>query len=285
MGWTRAVNFDSIALDADHSTPSDNERNVEDVKISVALTPNLLREPRGHAVAVVDVLRASTMLVTMFERGLLRAIVTNTINDARQQALRNFSLLCGEVKSLQPAGFDYGNSPSQIAAVDLKGKSAVVFTTNGTRAIAAARDAPALAIGSLRNRRACARKLLCEATRLNVDIAIVCAGNERGTAFSLEDTVAAGAIVEAIRDADATVAMTDESWAAFHLWRWYGGDALRALHQSAHGRTLEALGFEQDLRFAAELDSSECVPVLSREDEADVLRVSKASAASSTSEL
>jgi len=248
------------------------------VKISVALTPNLLREPHSHAVAVVDVLRASTTLVTMFERGLLRAIVTNTIKDARQQALRNFSLLCGEVRSLQPAGFDYGNSPSRMSEADFKGKSAVVFTTNGTRAIAAAREAPALAIGSLRNRRACARKLLCEATRLNVDIAVVCAGNDRGMTFSLEDTVAAGAIVEAIRDADASVAMTDESWAAFHLWRWYDGDAMRALHQSAHGRALAALGFEQDLRFAAEVDSSECVPVLSREDEADVLRVSKASA-------
>src|SRR5438552_5095679 len=152
------VNFDSISLDAALSTASHNQRSLEDVKISVALTPNLLREPQSHAVAVVDVLRASTTLVTMFERGLLRAIVTNTIRDARQQALRNFSLLCGEVRSLQPAGFDHGNSPSQISDADFSGKSAVVFTTNGTRAIAAARDAPVLAIGSLRNRRACARK-------------------------------------------------------------------------------------------------------------------------------
>ena len=74
---------------------------------------------------------------------------------------------------------------------------------------------------------------------------------------------------------DASVAMTDESWAAFHLWRWYDGDAMRALRQSAHGRALAALGFEQDLEFAAQLDSSECVPVLSREDDADVLRAQK----------
>ncbi len=242
------------------------------MKVTVALTPKLLPEPKGHTIAVVDVLRASTVVVTMFDRGLLRAIVAGTLKDARQLALRNFSLLVGEIKSLQPAGFDFGNSPAALAEADLKGKSAVVFTTNGTRALGAVRGAPAVAVGALTNRRACAHMLLCEAGKRNTDIAIVCAGNERGTAFSLEDTVAAGAIVEAICESDASVAMTDSSWAALHLWRWYQGDAMRAFKQSAHGRALIGLGLEQDLRCAAQVDSSESVPLLSDENDVNVLR-------------
>ena len=88
--------------------------------------------------AVVDVLRATTSLVTMFDRGLARAIIPDTLRDARALALSHFSLLCGESKALPLAGFDYGNSPAEFATLSLKDKSAVLWTTNGTKAIAAA---------------------------------------------------------------------------------------------------------------------------------------------------
>jgi 2-phosphosulfolactate phosphatase len=242
------------------------------MRITVALTPGLMREPAGHAVAVIDVLRASSSLVAMFDRGLLRAIVAGSLRDARGLALRNFSLLCGEVKSAPPAGFDYGNSPAEFSALSLKGKSAVLFTTNGTKAIAAASGAPVVAAAAFVNRGAASRRLLAEASARKLDIGIVCAGTEGGRAFSLEDSAAAGAIVEAVHEADATVALSDEAWATYHLWRWYRGDAIRVFRESAHGRALLALGFEQDLRYAAQLDVSESVPLLYRDDDTLVLR-------------
>ncbi len=242
------------------------------MKITVALTPRLLREPRRHAVAVVDVLRATTSIITMLEGGLLRAIVTDNLRQARKLALNNFSLLCGEIRSTPPAGFDYGNSPAEFAGLSFKGKSAVVFTTNGTRALTAAAEAPVVLAAALTNRRAAAQRLVGEAARRGMDAAVVCAGVERGTAFSLEDTAAAGAIVEAVRQFDPAVELTDESWAALHLWRWYRGDAMRMFGQSAHGRTLRELGFEADLRYAAQVDIFESVPVLYDDGDTKVLR-------------
>ena len=252
------------------------------MKITVALTPKLLKEPRQHAVAVVDVLRATTSLVTMFEGGLLRAIISDNLQQARKLALSNFSLLCGEIKAVQPPGFDYGNSPAQFATLSFKGKSAVLFTTNGTRAIIASAEAPFALAAALLNRRAAAERLLAEAARRGLDVAVVCAGVERGTAFSLEDTAAAGAVVEAALEADATLHMTDESWAALHLWRWYRGDAMRAFRQSAHGRGLLGLGFEADLRAAARLDASTCVPVLYDDHGVRVLRAQAPKPAAAT---
>lgn len=240
--------------------------------MSVALTPRLLREPQQHAVAVVDVLRATTSLVAMFERGLLRAIVSDNIQQARRLSRENFSLLCGEVKAAQPPGFDFGNSPADMAAASFRGKSAVIFTTNGTRAFKSSAEAPVVVAAALTNRRAAAMRLLAEAAKRDVDLAVVCAGAERGAAFSLEDSVAAGAIVETVHELDETVALTDGAWAALHLWRWYRGDAMRAFRQSSHGRELLALGFERDLQFAARLDASETVPVLYEEGDLLVLR-------------
>lgn len=231
------------------------------MRMTVALTPRLLREPERHAIAVVDVLRASTSLVTMFDRGLIRAIVAETLRDARNLALRNFSLLCGERESNPLPGFDYGNSPSEFSESSFRGKSAVLWTTNGTRAIAAASPAPFVAAGALVNRTAVAQRLVAEAARRKIDVAVVCAGLERGVAFSLEDTVAAGAIVEAARET-ADVELSDSAWAAMHLWRWYRGDAMRAFRHSAHGRALAAIGYENDLRFSAQVDLYDKVPTL-----------------------
>ena len=209
----------------------------------------------------------------MFDGGLLRAIISSNIQDARKLAARNFSLLCGEVKAEQPPGFDYGNSPAQFSGLSFKGKSAVLFTTNGTRALASAAEAPFVSVAALRNRRAVAARLVDEAVRRHVDIAVVCAGVERGKAFSLEDTAAAGAIVEAATEADGALAMTDEAWAAMHLWHWYRGDAMRMFRQSAHGRHLLGIGFEEDLRYAAEVDASDVVPLLYDDGGVKVVRV------------
>ena len=243
------------------------------MKITVALTPRMLRNPRDHAVAVVDVLRATTSIITMLEGGLLRAIVSSNVQQARKLALANFSLLCGEVRSRPPAGFDYGNSPAEFAALSFKGKSAVIFTTNGTRAFTEAAAAPVVLAAALTNRRAAAQRLIAEAASRGLDAAVVCAGVERGTAFSLEDTATAGAIVDAAREHDSAITLTDEAWAALHLWRWYRGDALRMFGQSSHGRALRELGFEADLAYAAQLDIIESVPILYHDGDTKVLRV------------
>lgn len=249
------------------------------MQIEVALTPKLLRHPNLYAVAVVDALRATTSLIAMHENGLLRSIITENIQQARKLSRANFSLLCGEVRAVPPAGFDYGNSPAEFAAMSFAGKSAVLMTTNGTRAITSAADAPFVAAGALTNRTAVAQRLLDEANKRNLDIAIVCAGTERGLVFSLEDSVAAGAIVEAAQAADSTLHLADSAWAALHLWRWYKGDALRAFRQSRHGRALAEKGFEKDLAFASRVDSSQVVPWLHAENGMHVMRTRKPRAA------
>ena len=243
------------------------------MKIAVAMTPRLMREPKAHAVAVVDVLRATSSLVTMFERGLLRALISPTLREARQLALRNFSLLCGESKMVPIAGFDYGNSPSQFDALSLNGKSAVLWTTNGTKALGAAAESPAVFAAALLNRTAAARRLLDEARKRKLDALVLCAGHEKGAAFSLEDTVTAGAIVDAAREIDPDLKLSDDAWAAVHLWRWYEGDAMRAFRHSAHGRALVGAGFIGDLQYAAQVDVFESVPVLYDEDGVKTLRV------------
>src|SRR3972149_1101559 len=104
-----------------------------ELRLDVALLPNLIREARS-AFAVVDVLRASTSIVTLLERGVPAVIPAAGLEEAR--ALRKRlpgHLLCGEQDGLAPPGFDYGNSPTEFAAASLDARPAILAPSNGTR--------------------------------------------------------------------------------------------------------------------------------------------------------
>lgn len=197
---------------------------------------------------VVDVLRASSSIVTLLERGCERVVAAADIADARRLKQRLPShLLCGEADGLPPDGFDYGNSPVEFSRLDLAGKSIILATTNGTRVIAdCADEASAVLVGCLLNRKAVAQAAVLLAKKLGADIAVVCAGD---AGSSGEDLAAARAIVDVVRGS-----------AALEF------DAGREVLESRHAEELRAIGLGDDVEFCARLDVSEVVPVLQVED-------------------
>ncbi len=218
---------------------------------------------------MIDVLRASTSVVTLLAGGAQEIAVAESPSAARRIARREPGryVLCGEVDGLTPRGFDYGNSPSEFAALDVTGQRFILSTTNGTRALQRLATSPLVLVGALVNAAAVMRTLLAEAGARRLDAALVCAGLSRGKRLSLEDAVAAGALVDsALNDAaQASLELTDGALVAHRLYRAYRGDALAAFRRSEHGRALIALGFAHDLEFCAQADRFDAVPRLRRE--------------------
>jgi 2-phosphosulfolactate phosphatase len=233
---------------------------------------------------VLDVLRASSTIVTLLERGAHPLYVAGTVDAARALAegLPDRPLLCGESDGLPPPGFDYGNSPTELGALDLRGRGTVLATSNGTRALAALAAAPAVLIGCFLNATAVAASAAALARRQRADVALVCAGDNSGTQFSLEDALAAGCIVDRLWPAEApatsTVALDDGARAAWHLYHSYAaratpsGAAALAFAEAVHGRELEALGLGHDLAYCARVDASAVVPELLQQEAALLLR-------------
>jgi 2-phosphosulfolactate phosphatase len=239
------------------------------VRLDVAPVPALLADLSGQVCIVVDILRASSTIVTMLEREAQEVLLAPTIAEARRlhQELPGH-LLCGEEGGLPPPGFDYGNSPSEFNALDLKGQRIILCTSNGTRATLAAAGAPLVLVGCLLNATAAAAAAWSEAAARGLGIAIVCAGEEGGSAFAAEDSLGAGAIVDAIvqqglRRPNAPE-MTHEACAALEHYRAERGREGTALQETAHGRDLLALGLGQDLAFCAQRDKFAAVPRLER---------------------
>ena len=176
-------------------------------------------------------------------------------------------LLCGEAFGLAPRGFDYGNSPSEFAEIDVRGRRIILSTTNGTKALRWLAASPVVRVGALLNATAAVATLLDEARSRGLDAAIVCSGLEAGNAFSLEDAFVAGALVEnAVEQSrqkkGSDLALSDASMAACRLYQSYQGDALACFREAEHGRSLIAIGLGRDLEFCAQVDRYDAVPRL-----------------------
>lgn len=118
------------------------------------------RRARG-TVVIVDVFRAFTTAAVAFSRGAARIIMVAEPDEALALKARGLGDLCvGEVNGIQPEGFDFGNSPFEMAGADLEGKIVIQSTRAGTTGVAAATEASAVYTASFVVARATARAIL-----------------------------------------------------------------------------------------------------------------------------
>ncbi|MHC1790856.1 2-phosphosulfolactate phosphatase [Solidesulfovibrio sp.] len=95
-------------------------------------------EATGVAV-VIDVFRACSVACYAFAGGAARILPVDSVEEALAlRAEHPGYLLAGERNCIKPDGFDFGNSPSEVAAADLAGRTLVHATSAGTRGLVAA---------------------------------------------------------------------------------------------------------------------------------------------------
>jgi 2-phosphosulfolactate phosphatase len=226
--------------------------------IDVLLTPPWPAEAiRGAHVAVVDVLRASTTVAVALANGAAGVIPVGEPEDAIALAHRlgrDRVLLCGERHSERIDGFDLDNSPASFTADAVAGKTLIMTTTNGTRALRAVANAASVRTAALVNRTAVADALAGE----DGPIAIVCAGDADG--FALEDALGAGALVDTLLTLIADVELKDGARAAALLYRSVADRLSEAVASSDHAQALSRKGFARDVTRCAALDTEPVVP-------------------------
>lgn len=201
-------------------------------------------ELAGKLAIVIDVFRFTTTILTALEAGLERFYPVADIDEAMemQRAHPNF-LLAGERKALPIPGFDFGNSPLEHVGHTYQGGSLVCSTTNGTRAIQAARGAKEVLLASIRSAKAVADY----ARQSGLDLLFFPAGLEGK--FSLEDTWCAGLILSYLRG----IVLGDGAKTALLLFE---AVPLVELKESTHGQRLQALGLHGDLDFCLQKNAS-----------------------------
>ena len=228
------------------------------IRVSAVLSPEETL-PEADCWMVIDILRATTTMSVFFERGGTCLSPASSVEEgiALRDTLASDGkapLLMGERNGLPPPGFDLGNSPLELLRLDLSHRTtAVMATTNGTKALlkAAAAGRPV--------RPVCARNasaVLEASLASGKGIGIYCAG--RMGRAALDDTACAGLLVELLLKR-GKAELDDGARMALSVWRDGQRDLPALLRNSDHGRTLLSLGFEEDIRFAGQIDASEAV--------------------------
>jgi len=219
------------------------------------------QDVQGRVVAMIDVLRASTTIAVALANGAKTIIPLESSEDVvtrSKQFERGSVLLAGERRMLKMDGFDLGNSPVEHTREAVEGKTVLLTTTNGTRALLAVQGARDVVVASYVNLTAvCA--MLRAALRGGADITIVCAGQDRQ--FGLEDAACAGRYVSLVSKRLQTVDVNDAALAASLIDRKYGDNIMRLFNTAAHGRALAAAGFEEDLAACSAVDSYPVIPI------------------------
>lgn len=239
--------------------------------LTVAMAPPLLQEPEDKVWIVVDVLRASSTLVTLLDQGCEKVLVARTVAQARRMAEEQNAVLIGEINGVPPRGFDYGNSPRELMGIPFWGREIVLKTSNGTVALHKVRNAQAVLIGCALNASACCRAALELGRQEGRGVGILCSGSSRG--FALDDGACAGFLVTILLSMSEPEEFVpdDAAWAMRQLWQSYGSFE-KPFADSASGRRVIEIGDGGDLSFCARIDASVTVPYLVRAEPDSIVR-------------
>lgn len=208
-------------------------------------------------VIVVDVIRATSTIITALINGCKAIIPVETVLKAKE-LYREGDLLAGERFCKKIAGFDLGNSPLEFTKDAVQGRRIILTTTNGTRGIQKAAKADRVLAGAFLNSKACAEAAIA----FKRDTVILCAGTQ--DVFSLEDGLCAGHILE-----ELVLALGEK-----HIATNDFGLAMRGCYLQAQNRLYETLlsctngkkmcksGFQGDVAACAQTNTTDQVPVL-----------------------
>ncbi len=209
---------------------------------------------------VIDVLRASTSIITALYNGCRAVIPVIEVEDAfllAEQFSREDRLLAGERQEVFIAGFDLSNSPLEFTADRVKDKTIIFTSTNGARLFRVSAAARQTVVCGFVN----VSRVVDFVRKSSAEVAILCAGKHGQ--FGLEDVVCGGMVIAKLMVAEENNnELNDGALAAYRVYQHFAENLLGMLRQCSHGRRLVQIGQDCDLIQAASVDLLPILPVV-----------------------
>ncbi len=224
--------------------------------IEVIFTPALypFKQTKESFIAVViDVLRATTSMVTAFANGVESIIPVSDLEEAKRFKSSGY-LVAAERDGKYLEFADYGNSPFDYMNEIVKGKTIVYSTTNGSHSITLTNDAYQTIIASFINATAIVNWIIFQ----NKPVVILCAGWKN--MFNLEDSACAGLLCSKLLSSGKFFTADDSVFAAIDLYSAAQSDLRGYLDKASHRNRLRILGVDDSLEYCLTPDSVDVVP-------------------------
>ncbi|TAF67020.1 MAG: 2-phosphosulfolactate phosphatase [Cytophagales bacterium] len=224
-------------------------------KIEICLTPDLLflHSLEGKIVVVVDILRATSCMVTAFAHKVEKIIPVATVEECKQLQQQGL-IAAAERGGEKVEGFDIGNSPFSYTENSYAGHTIAMTTTNGTQAIVASQKAETIVIGAFLNINTVAQYLVSK----DNDVVVVCAGWQGN--INMEDTLFAGALAQILVGTHTWE--NDACYLATTAHEVAKNDYMLYLKECSHFKRLMRFGLEQDVRFCLKHDVYDVLPYM-----------------------
>lgn len=236
----------------DLDDPDDTRKKVE-----VCFSPYLfdLYKDDFDIIVVIDVLRATSAICAAFHYGVKEIIPVSTIDEAKEYQKKGY-LVGAERGGQVVEGFDFGNSPYAYMVPQVKDKTVVLTTTNGTKAINLAKTCGQVVIGALSNLEVLQTWL----EKQDKNILCLCSGWQNK--FNLEDTICAGAICDHLLSTGNFRSVEDSSIASKYLFLSAKDNILGYLKASSHRRRLKNLNLNVDIKYCLNPNLAPVIPIL-----------------------
>jgi 2-phosphosulfolactate phosphatase len=193
-------------------------------------------------------------MVTGFAYGVKSIIPVATVEECKN--LQNMGYVAAAERNAEKVeGFDLDNSPFSYMDERLIGGKIAMTTTNGTLSISKAKtDAVKVIVGAFLSLEAVVNHLKNQP----YDVLVLCAGWKGRP--NLEDTLFAGAVVEALKD--EYFVSEDSAILAMRTYQQAKDNMLAYLANSSHIRRLQGLGINKDISYCLQKDLYDVLPVL-----------------------
>lgn len=218
------------------------------------LSPSLVY---GKNVIVLDVFRTSSTIVTALYQGAAKILPAFTPQTAWQLKKEYpSSVLGGENNCAKIEGFDLGNSPLEYTPENIKNRTIILSTTNGTATIHKAKKAAKIYIGSFLNATALVKTIQDKKN----DLLLACAGTQGE--YSLEDVCCAGYFIHLLKNTVKPF-LNDKALSALALYHNFQKNLPYYLSRSKNGRNLLLKGYWHDIEFCCVQNFLPTIPIYS----------------------
>ena len=227
-------------------------------KLSVCLSPKLFEcyNTENNTIVVIDLFRATSVISTAFEFGISKIIPVTSLEDALKFKNKKNHILAAERNTKLVEGFNYGNSPYHYMKKNIIGKTLVLTTTNGTKAINLAKGNKIITASYINF-----HSVVNYLKSYNNDVTILCSGWKNF--LNLEDTILAGHIALVLMKNGLFSSDCESVKISKQIYLNSRGDVLEFLSNSAYRKRNNSEELIRDTEFCLKPKiKSQIVPML-----------------------
>lgn len=224
--------------------------------IEICLTPKLIDHYslKNKIIVVVDILRATSLITTMFQNELDKLIPVKSLDEAKEYK-NNGYLVAAERNGKKVEFADFDNSPFTFTKEKISGKTIVYSTTNGTNTINLVKEAEQVILASFLNLTSVSDYL----TSQGKDILILCSGWQGN--YCTEDALFAGCLSEKLLHNNFKF-QEDAVSTSIEIWQNAKNNLQEYVKDIFQYKRLMKFGFKNILEYCFQIDTANTIPVL-----------------------